>query len=341
MAFHNFETHLIAADGKGDEFFKNVHIWDVGAATGRLQRFFKTTKKVYLKALEVNADIYHFHDPELIPIGLKLKNKDTKIIYDIHEDYRTQIKIKPWINIYLRGVISFLFGKYENYASKKFDGLLVPQIGMIEYFDHINPNTKFVANSMIIEDVSYDLDKKDYTNKLCFHPGSLTEARGVFNMINVFEYLEDEKLILAGAFDSNVTQDRAKRSEGWEKVEYIGKRPYSEIKEYHKKASLGLILFENIGQSHFAYTVKLFEYMYFGTPVLLPNFGDWVPFNEKYKCGINVDPKEPNKIAEKIRELNENPALKRKLGENGRKAIMEGLNWGEDEKRLLHFYESM
>jgi glycosyltransferase involved in cell wall biosynthesis len=193
---------------------------------------------------------------------------------------------------------------------------------------------------MIIDD-AFDLDQKDYSNKLCFHPGPLTKARGVLNMINVFEHLHDGELLLAGPFDPQELLDQAKNLAGWKKVNYVGKKPFSEIKEYHKKASIGLILFENVAQCYFAYTVKLFEYMYFGTPVLLPNFGDWVLFNETYKCGINVDPENAKEVAEKIEYLNNNPEIKRELGENGRRAVLEELNWSVDEKRLLAFYDSI
>jgi len=340
LASNNWEVHLVVADGKGDEVLNNVSIWDVGLQKGRFERFFKTTQKVYKKAVELNAQIYHFHDPDLIPSGLRLRKMDKIVFYDIHEDYRTQILIKPWINKYLRRITSFLFGKYEDYAIKRFDGILVPQTGMINYFIHLNKNTKFVANSIIIDD-KFDLDEKDYTNKISFHPGTLSKERGVYNMVRAFEYLDKNELILAGPFESQQLLNNTELLEGWKSVKYLGKRPYSEIKEYHKQASIGLILFENVGQYHFAFTVKLFEYMYFGTAVLLPNFGDWIAFNEKYKCGINVDSNNPEKVAEIITYLNDNPKIKKQLGENGRKAVLEELNWGSDEKRLLELYDSI
>ena len=88
----DYETNLIVADGKGDEVKDNVKIFDVGAKTGsRISRMTITVNKVYRKAIELNADIYHFHDPELIPIGLKLAKNRKKVIYDIHEYLPLQI----------------------------------------------------------------------------------------------------------------------------------------------------------------------------------------------------------------------------------------------------------
>lgn len=340
LAKNNWDIHLVVADGKGDEKKNGVHIWDVGNGVGRFERFFKTTAAVYKKGLELDAEVYHFHDPELIPKGLKLKKRKKKVIYDIHEVYRLQIKIRPWINPLLKSIVAFLFGKYEDYAIRKFDGLLVPQKGMIKHFDHLNGNTKYVANSMIIDD-EFDLEDKDYSNKICFHPGSLSKPRGVLNMVQCFKYLDDEKLVLAGPFVTETLFDKAKNTEGWDRVDYKGKLPFEEVKELHKEASIGLILFEDVAQCYFAYTVKLFEFMYFGEPVIMPNFGDWVEFNATYKCGINVNTNDPLEVAEKIKYLNANPDIKKELGTNGRKAVLKELNWNVDEERLLNFYDSL
>ena len=70
----NYEVFLVVADGKGNESKNGVAIVDVGAKTGgRISRMTQTAEKVYQKAKELDSDIYHLHDPELIPIGLKLK----------------------------------------------------------------------------------------------------------------------------------------------------------------------------------------------------------------------------------------------------------------------------
>ena len=52
--------------------------------SSRIKRFTKAVNEIYKKSIEINADIYHLHDPELLRIARKLK--DEKIIYDAHED---------------------------------------------------------------------------------------------------------------------------------------------------------------------------------------------------------------------------------------------------------------
>ena len=119
----NFNVSLVIADNLENELKNKINIFDVGKSNGRLKRLLITSKKIYNKARELNCDIYHFHDPELIPIALKLKKNGKKVIFDIHENIALQILNKEYIPKYLRKIISNLYRKYEIKKLKKFDAL--------------------------------------------------------------------------------------------------------------------------------------------------------------------------------------------------------------------------
>ena len=79
LARAGYDVYLVE---RGDSYEKNgVHIVGVGQPSGgRLSRMTSFAKKVYQAALALDADIYHFHDPELLPYGLKLKRDRKSVV---------------------------------------------------------------------------------------------------------------------------------------------------------------------------------------------------------------------------------------------------------------------
>ena len=103
----------------GETTEKGVRVIQVPVDTSsRLKRMLFGAKAVYQKALEVDADIYEFHDPELLPYGLKLARRGKRVIFDSHEDYPTQIMEKGWIPAPLRRLISGAYKAYETHVVK-------------------------------------------------------------------------------------------------------------------------------------------------------------------------------------------------------------------------------
>ncbi|MFD0964601.1 glycosyltransferase [Pseudofulvibacter geojedonensis] len=341
LAQNGFDVSLVVADGLGDEVKEGVKIYDVGAVNSRKERILKARKKVFLKAKELKCDIYQFHDPELMFLGLKLRKNGVKVIYDIHEDLTKQIKIKPWIHKSLRGIISFFFEKVENFVVKKVDAVVVPQPYMYSVYSKKNKNTTLVENFVILQSKNATLENINYANKTCFHAGALSLERGVLNMVRAFSKINDgSDLVLAGNIN-DVTLNQCKEELGWNQTKYLGIIPYESVLEQYNNSSIGLILYNNVGQYYLSYAIKLFEYMLKGMPVIMPNFGEWVSFNEENNCGINVDPTNTDQVANAIMYLNKNPELKKKLGENGKKAVIEKYNWSIAEKRLMELYKSI
>ena len=56
-----------------------VHVLGVHIPQGRLKRQFYI-KDIYKRMVDVDADIYHFHEPELFPYALKIKKRKGKIV---------------------------------------------------------------------------------------------------------------------------------------------------------------------------------------------------------------------------------------------------------------------
>jgi glycosyltransferase involved in cell wall biosynthesis len=83
---------------------------------------------------------------------------------------------------------------------------------------------------------------------------------------------------------------------------------------------------------------KLFEAMMCGVPIITNVATEIV--NET-QCGITVDYNDIEQIKEAIANLRDDPELRKRLGDNGRKAFLQKYNWAAMEQKLFKIYDSL
>ena len=103
-----------------DEVIGGVQIKSVPVPENRFERATKTMWQVYNAASKENAAVYHFHDPELIFVGMLLRMKGAKVIYDVHEDYITSILQKGYLPKGIRRFLASGIQVFEKMARKLF-----------------------------------------------------------------------------------------------------------------------------------------------------------------------------------------------------------------------------
>lgn len=336
-----YTTYLVVADGKGNEFKNQVNILDVGNFLGRKNRILNAPKAVYKQALKLNADIYHLHDPELIPIGLRLKKLGKKVIFDAHEDLPNQIMSKHYLNPVAKKLISFLVKAYEKYACTKLDGIVAATPFIRDKFLEINENSIDINNYPKLEEfslISIDTLKK---NQVCYI-GGLADVRGIVEMIEAINATQcATKLTIAGNFADKNLEQLVLAMEGWNKVNFLGYVGRDEIKNTLASSLAGLVVLHPTRSYLDSLPVKMFEYMCAGIPVIASDFPLWREIVDDAKCGLYVDPLKPLDIAASINYIHDHPVEAQQMGQNGRKAVFEKYNWNIEEEKLFNFYEKI
>ncbi|MCR1935232.1 glycosyltransferase family 4 protein [Clostridium tepidum] len=339
IAKNEYDIYLLIANDK-DEIVDDVKIVHLPKKNGRFYRFFKKRKIAFKKAVEIDADIYHFHDPELIPVGIKLKKLGKKVIYDVHEDVPKQILTKEWLKSdIIRKIVSNIFNKYEKKASNNFDKIVCVSEDIANNFD--KNKTVIIRNFPVISDIDsikpIDIEKK---LPVVIYAGGLTKIRGIKEVIDAMELLNGKvKLWLLGKWENKNYEEECMRSKGWKYVEYFGLIPQKQAYSYMKKADIGIVNFWPVDNHISALPNKPFEYMACELPMIMSDFEYW---NCVFKdCFLGIDPKNPEDISKKIQKLLHDKNLMKQLGQNGRNFVLKKYSWESEGKTLLNTYKEL
>jgi glycosyltransferase involved in cell wall biosynthesis len=341
LAKAGYKVSLVVADGKVDEYREEVLICDVGASHGRIDRMFNAAWRVFEKAVTLNADIYHLHDPELIPIGIKLKKLGKKVIFDSHEDVPKQMLYKPYLNKPMLRIIAQGMEYYETWACRQFDAVVAATPFVRDKFLSINPHTIDINNYPVLDELASSVDWTDKRSHVCYI-GVIAEIRGIREMVSAMSLVKEGiRLQLAGTFSEHQLRNEVMLHEGWSRVDELGFLNRYEIRKVLRNSVAGIVTFLSSLNHIDAQPNKMFEYMSAGIPVIASNFSLWKEIIEGNDCGLCVDPKNPKDIADAIDSLFNKPARAREMGQNGLLACRDRYNWAVEEQKLLKLYQNL
>ena len=312
-------------------------------SSSRFKRMLFGAKAVYQKALEVDADIYEFHDPELLPYGLKLAKKGKKVIFDSHEDYPTQIMEKEWIPTLLRRIISSAYRAYETHVVKQLDAVLFPCTkNGINIFENRAKQVVILSNAVMLEEMTPPQQEAQKSGDTICCTGSLTYQRGITHLIRA-AHQAGVKLILAGQYSSEEYRRELEAMPEYSCVEYLGYIGRQELAQVYARSSIGMSTILNVGQyaSLDKFPTKVYEYMAAGLPVIVSDYPFMRRSVQQDDFGIAVDPADVQAVAQAIGAILSDPQRAQQMGENGRQAVLQKYNWDIELKKLLELYDSL
>ncbi len=354
LAQKGYKVSLIARVKKKTAPYEQdgVNIIPVRYILGKPGRKIILPKIAVEKARRLKADIYHFHDPELMPwMCIMAKNYPVKIIWDAHELYSATIKefyVKKCSP--LSKLLTVAYSRLEKMWCANFAGIVAVTDDIRKiYADMGCTNCVTVRNTVDMQKIPraetcrnsfFSIIASGTTNSSrciielidAFKIAQEKHAEIILNLVAHFESPEEEKLIrrhITGlGLDNNV---QISQPIPWEQLMSM------EIPRNH----LGMVLYAKTENNCAGLPNRLFEYWALGLPVVATDTKILRSIVGDANAGKLVDSDNPGKIAGAILDYVENPALLAEHGRNAQKAVREKYNWNNDLAVLSAFYDKI
>lgn len=343
LAEHGFAVTVVGPK-RGSGSAAGVRILGVPPLSGgRLGRMSVTVWRLVTRSLRLPADVYHFHDPELIALGFVLKLFGRRVVYDVHEDYPQKILTREWISPAIRRPLSMVMAAVEAAAGRLFDGIVAVTPTIAARFPPAKTIT--LCNYPMLEEFSAvaGTPYSDRPFQVCY-VGGLSKTRGLFDIVKAAGLVQGgaaQCMHLAGHFESDEEEAQSRAEPGWARVDYLGWLDRPGVARLMANVRAGLVVLHPNRCFIDAYPIKMFEYMAAGLPVVASDFPVYREILGDGACGLLVPPADPSALARAIEWIFVHPDEAQAMGESGRNRVEMLYTWEAERKKLLALYQRL
>ena len=305
----------------------------VGAPRARLPRAARPLAgwRLMAAARREGADIYHVHDPELLPVALWLaRSTGAPVVYDAHEYLGQTARTKAWLPAPLRLPIAVAAERAERAAARRLAAVVTSNEDLAARFAAGGARAVSVANSPWAD--SFPEPEPAPAEPVVLYVGGIGPLRGMPLMRAAFPMVDapGARLVLAGPGDPGPDLPHG--------VEHVGVVDHSAVPALLAACAVAWIPLQRHGNYDRAVPTKLIEAMAAGRPVVASDLGRMSAIVRAAGCGIIVPPADAEAHAHALTHLLRNPEAAAAMGRAGRRAFLEGLDFDTEARSLTALY---
>jgi glycosyltransferase involved in cell wall biosynthesis len=337
-----WRTVLVCRDDAPARTLEGVEIVPTPRRGGRLRRWLEI-RRVMALAAEQHADLYHFHNIELVPAMARFAARvGVPVIYDAHEHHPDAMMTKTYIPTPFRRLVAALTERAERRYVPRFDAVVVADEALERRYTDLGARRALCLHNFPPLDLFPAHAAAPPGSPTLLYVGSISEARGFSDMLEAIRLVRLEmpavRLVIVGTPTEEVTARLGELDPA--AVTLLPPVPYGDIASVMAEASVGLSLLRDIPKFQKNVPTKVFDYMASGIPYVST---DLAPVRDLTGGigGILVRPGDPTAAARAALELLSDPEAARIKAAEGRRLIEERLNWDALEPALFGLYEEL
>ncbi|MDD2954931.1 MAG: glycosyltransferase [Oscillospiraceae bacterium] len=330
-----WRTSVLAPGAVGEK--DGVFLRPLRRHPNRAARMLLGPAEALIRALLSDGAVCHLHDPELLGVGLMLKAAGRTVVWDAHEDLPLQMRDKQWIPHPLRRTAARWAAGAEEWIAPRLDLCVCATSGIARRLRASGARTVVVRNLPRPEQFLPTGGGPE--RKGLVYVGGISLRRGAAVMAKAAA-LCGAPLQLAGRIEAG-EEPILRAMPAWGQARYHGVVDQKTIARILEGSCAGLAVLQPTPAYREALPVKALEYMAAGIPAVISDFPQWRRIFGGAGCMLFADPENPREVAEKAGWLLDHPEQARRMGEQGRTAVLRRLNWQREEQKLLQAYETL
>jgi glycosyltransferase involved in cell wall biosynthesis len=336
LAKAGFSVTLVAPGDGSTNLVHGVTCRTVKVPKSRALRMTVGQLRMMAALFALRGDLFHFHDPELMPAALALRLLGRRVVFDSHEHIAKDFGEKPWLSGLGRRVAGLCGRALEWIAAYSMSGIVITTPGMQRAY--ARGRTVLVRNLPKLEEFG-ELPAWEQRRPMVCYVGLVNEFRGSRQIARLATGTS-ARIVVAGRLPDD-ERHKLQQEPGWRLVEYRGVLGRSQIVSLLSEAQVGLAILLPRRNTDDSIPTKLLEYLAAGIPVIASNFASWQALTQGVDCVTFVDPLDEEAIARCVNALLGDPVRMQIMGRLGRELVLKRFVWEQEFEALLSFYSSL
>lgn len=256
------------------------------------------------------------------------KGKTVKLVYDSHELFPELPELVG------RRFKKMVWKQLENYLISRVDeGVTVcPSIQHI-LTEKSNIPFHLLRNMPLVDDCIKSRSSLD--EKILIYQGAVNLGRGLKLMIDSLMYNDFKLMIVGGGDCFDDIKQYTQTLPYSDRIELVGRVPFEQLKQYTKKASIGLSLEEDLGLNYrYALPNKIFDYVRCGIPSIVSDLPEMASLVKKMGIGEVLIHRNPKGLSDLVKQVFKN----RKCYISKLEEATDQLHWKNDFDQLFEHF---
>ena len=301
-------------------------------------------------------DVLHVHDLYLLGGGLAAARRlRLPIVADLHENWVQVLSQYAWSTRF-PGKLFVSIPRWQRLEKRWLNAAdqvivviqeaaeRVTKLGIGSSKLTVAPNTIRI-DEFAGCDIEQDIVQKTKSEFTVTYTGGIDLHRGLDTLIRAMPYVLADgpaQLVIVGDGRTRPELEALARDLDVAKnVAFTGWQPQPLIKSYIEGSHVCIVPHLKSGQTDATIPHKLFHYMYMKRPVVVTSCKPLERIVQETSCGLVCESGNPESMGQSLVRLRRDPEARRRMGENGHRAVVERYNWDATVRPMIRMYREL